>query len=189
MLEHRIRETRLLHEAIFCSQPKWSSREYWVLLVSRIRCCPRTAGEPVDRLDFARWLMHPQHPLTSRVAVNQVWSHLFGVGIVPTLNDFGVRGDLPSHPQLLDWLAWHFPRSMRWSRKELIKTIVMSSTYQQSSVHRPELSQIDPTNRWLARQNRVRVEAEIVRDLNLAVSGLLNEQVGGPSVFPPLPSV
>ena len=141
----------------------------------------------LNRLDLAKWLVSVDNPLTSRVTVNQVWARLFGQGIVPTVNDFGVRGELPSHPQLLDWLAYQFPREMGWSRKTLIKTIVTSATYRQSSVHRPELRTIDETNRLLARQNRVRVEAEIVRDLYLHVSGLLSEKTGGPSVFPPLP--
>jgi hypothetical protein len=106
---------------------------------------------------------------------------------VATLNDFGVRGEQPTHPALLDWLAWQFPREMGFSRKALIETIVTSATYRQSSNHRPELREIDPNNRLLARQNRLRVEAEIVRDLFLSVSGLLSEKIGGPSVFPPLP--
>jgi hypothetical protein len=142
---------------------------------------------PADRLDLARWLVDADHPLTHRVIVNQVWAHLFGQGIVATLNDFGVRGERPTHPELLDWLAWQFPREMGFSRKALIKTIVTSAVYRQSSSHRPELGEIDPNNRLLARQNRLRVEAEIVRDLFLSVSGLLSMKMGGPSVFPPLP--
>ena len=132
----------------------------------------RDADKEADRLDLARWLVHADHPLTARVTVNQVWAHLFGRGIVPTLNDFGVRGESPTHPALLDWLARQFSHEMNWSRKELIKTIVMSATWRQSSVYRPELQQNDPNNRLLARQNRVRVEAEIVRDMNLAVAGV-----------------
>ncbi|TVP99917.1 MAG: DUF1553 domain-containing protein [Planctomycetaceae bacterium] len=147
----------------------------------------RDPDSPPDRLDLARWLVSPDHPLTPRVMVNQVWQRLMGRGIVPTLADFGVRGDPPTHPELLDWLAYRLPRDLGWSRKALIKEIVMSATYRQSSRHRPELVAIDPTNRLLARQNRVRVEAEIVRDLVLATSGLLDRTVGGPSVFPPLP--
>lgn len=148
---------------------------------------PRVVGQPPDRLDLARWLVDPNHPLTARVMVNQIWQRLFGQGLVPTLSDFGVRGESPTHPELLDWLAWRLPRELGWSRKGLIKEIVMSATYRQASRHRPELSDLDPTNRLLARQNRVRVEAEIVRDLVLATSGLLDRTVGGPSVFPPLP--
>jgi len=106
---------------------------------------------------------------------------------VTTLNDFGVRGDRPSHPALLDWIATEFVAN-GWSRKQLIKTIVLSKTYRQSSNHRPDLVEIDPKNRLLARQNRFRVEAEIVRDISLAAAGLLSDKTGGPSVFPPIPS-
>jgi hypothetical protein len=147
----------------------------------------RRPDQAPDRLDLAMWLVDPNHPLTPRVVVNQIWQRLFGRGLVPTLNDFGVRGERPTHPELLDWLAWRLPRELKWSRKGLIKEIVMSATYRQESRHREELREIDPTNRWLARQNRVRVEAEVVRDLALASSGLLDPTIGGPSVFPPLP--
>ena len=145
-------------------------------------------GDPKngDRLDMARWLVNGENPLTPRVTVNHIWGILFGEGIVRTINDFGVRGDRPTHPDLLDWLARRFI-DLDWSRKALIKTIVMSATYRQSSKHRPELADIDPTNRLLYRQNRFRVEAEILRDLSLAVSGLLSREIGGPSVFPPMP--
>ncbi len=143
--------------------------------------------ETQTRLDFANWLVSGKNPLPPRVFVNQVWSHLFGVGLVPTLNDFGVRGDAVSHPLLLDWLANHFIES-GWSRKKLIKTIAMSAAYQRSSAHRSELADVDPTNKLLYRQNRFRAEAEIVRDLYLAASGLLEPRIGGPSVFPPLPA-
>src|SRR5690606_4782254 len=130
-----------------------------------------------DRLDLAHWLVAPDNPLTPRVVVNQVWSHLFGRGLVKTAGDFGVRGEAPTHPQLLDWLASEFV-NRGWSRKQLIKLIVMSRTYRQSSAHRPELVDTDPENRLLYRQNRFRVEAEIVRDLALAASGLLERRVG-----------
>jgi len=141
-----------------------------------------------DRLDLARWLVEPSNPVTPRVVVNQVWGHLFGYGLVHTPEDFGVRGEAPSHPALLDWLAHYFVEDAKWSRKKLIRKIVDSSTYRQSSVHRSEFAKFDPNNKLLHRQNRFRVEAEIVRDLNLAVAGLLSDKVGGPSVFPPLPS-
>lgn len=143
-------------------------------------------GETGDRLDLARWLVNGENPLPPRVTVNHMWGHLFGTGLVPTVNDFGVRGDRPTHPELLDWLAAEFIR-LGWSRKKLIKTIVMSKTYQQESTHRPELLDRDPKNNLLARQNRFRVEAEIVRDVSLAAAGLLSDKVGGPSVFPPIP--
>lgn len=147
---------------------------------------PRTS-ESIDRLDLARWLVSSENPLTPRVTVNHVWKHLFGEGIVRTVNDFGVRGEEPTHPHLLDWLANHFRSDLGWSRKKLIELIVNSATYRQASIVRPELTDVDPQNQLLARQNRVRVEAEIIRDLSLAVSGLLSEKIGGPSVFPPLP--
>ncbi|MBL8852323.1 MAG: DUF1553 domain-containing protein, partial [Planctomycetaceae bacterium] len=146
----------------------------------------RTTDAPPDRLDLARWLVSGDNPLPARVAVNHVWSHLFGRGLVKTATDFGIRGEPPTHPELLDWLATEYER-LGWSRKSLIKSIVMSETYRQSSRHRSELADRDVENRWLSRQNRFRVEAEIVRDLNLAAAGLLSRQVGGPSVFPPLP--
>jgi hypothetical protein len=143
-------------------------------------------GERADRLDLARWLVDPANPITARVVVNHVWANLFGQGLVRTPNDFGVRGERPTHPQLLDWLATEFVR-LGWSPKALIRTIVGSATYRQSSQHRPELFDRDPQNYLLYRQNRFRVEGEIVRDLTLSVSGLLSDKVGGPSVFPPMP--
>jgi hypothetical protein len=150
-----------------------------------------------DRLDLARWIVDPANPLTARVFVNQVWLHLFGRGLVNTPEDFGTRGELPSHPALLDWLAVAFaseseekpgaPPALGWSRKGLIRLIVTSTTYRQSSCARPELQTRDPLNILLARQGRLRVESEVLRDLNLAAGGLLNEQMGGPSFHPYLP--
>lgn len=149
-----------------------------------------------DRLDLARWLVSPDNPLTPRVTVNYVWRTLFGAGIVKTVNDFGVRGELPSHPELLDWLARQFigkvpdgdvSQVVPWSRKSLIKLIVMSATYRQSSRATEQLLEVDPQNRWLARQNRLRVEGEIVRDISLQAAGLLTHAIGGPSVYPALP--
>lgn len=148
---------------------------------------PRRADARPDRLDLALWLVDPRHPLTSRVAVNHVWKHLFGRPLVASMNDFGVRGDRPTHPELLDRLAADFVAG-GWSRKDLIRRIVTSATYRQASAHRPELIDTDPENRLLARQNRFRVEAEIVRDATLAAAGLLARKAGGPSVFPRLPS-
>lgn len=139
-----------------------------------------------DRLDLARWMVSPENPLTARVAVNRIWENLFGRGIVLTTEDFGTRGDPPSHPELLDWLATEFIER-GWSQKDLIRLIVTSSTYRQSSAFRDDLHERDPENVLLARQSRYRVEGEIIRDQFLAVSGLLNEEVGGPSVRPPLP--
>ncbi len=148
---------------------------------------PLPEGSSGTRLDLARWLVSAENPLTPRVTVNHIWSHLFGEGLVRTVNDFGVRGERPTHPELLDWLAAEFLR-LRWSRKALIKRILMSETYRQSSAIRPADWERDPENHLLGRQNRFRVEGEIVRDLFLAVSDLLDRRIGGPSVFPPLPA-
>jgi hypothetical protein len=138
------------------------------------------------RLDLARWLVDPQNPLTSRVTVNRIWQSYFGRGIVETENDFGKQGASPSHPELLDWLASEFIRQ-KWSQKAIHRLIVTSATYRQSSKRRPETEAVDPYNKLLARQNRLRLEAEIIRDSALAASGLLTDTVGGPSVYPPIP--
>lgn len=143
-------------------------------------------GQP-NRLDLARWLVHASNPLTARVAVNRYWQVLFGLGLVETDNDFGTQGRPPSHPELLDWLASEFV-ARDWSIKAMHKLIVTSATYRQSSHVRPDLATLDPRNRLLARQSRLRLEAEVVRDTALAASGLLSRKVGGPSVFPPQPS-
>jgi len=176
----------------------------------------QTPAEEPARLAFAKWLVSRDNPLTARVEVNRVWQRLFGRGLVNTLDDFGTRGERPSHPELLDWLASEFvegghgdtetrghgdddsprhrvsasprPGQRPWSRKQLIKLIVTSATYRQSSQARPELNERDPQNVWLARQNRLRLEAEVIRDCALAASGLLNPAIGGPSVRPPQPA-
>ena len=142
---------------------------------------------PKDRLGLGRWLTHQDHPLTSRVAVNQMWYLMFGRGIVETVEDFGNQGALPTHPELLDWLAVDF-RESGWDVKRLIRMLVTSATYRQSSVVRPELRERDPDNQWLARGPRYRRSAEMVRDNALAVSGLLQPQIGGPSTFPYQPA-
>jgi cytochrome c5 len=139
-----------------------------------------------NRLDFAEWLFQPGHPTTARTEVNRIWLRLFGNGLVRTPDDFGTQGGPPTHPELLAWLAFEF-QSQGWSRKQLIRTIVLSETYQQSSAVRPELWNRDPENEWLGRQNRMRLEAEIIRDISLDASGLLDPRVGGPSVRPPQP--
>jgi hypothetical protein len=139
-----------------------------------------------SRLDLARWLVSPDNPLTARVTVNRWWGQFFGTGIVETDNDFGTQGTPPSHPELLDWLASEF-MARGWSVKAMHKLIVTSATYRQSSKARPDLDRIDARNRLLARQSRLRVNAEVVRDVALAASGLLSPKVGGPSVFPPQP--
>lgn len=144
------------------------------------------AAQP-DRLDLARWLFDPANSITARVAANRVWEKAFGRGIVATVDDFGSQGEPPSHPELLDWLAVEF-RESAWSSKELIRLIVTSNTYRQSSAVRSELVAKDPENILFARQSRKRVEAEIIRDLSLAASGLLEPRLGGPSVRPPQPA-
>lgn len=145
----------------------------------------RSRGDVPDRLDLARWLVEPDNPLTARVLVNQIWQQLFGRGLVHTADNFGTTGELPSHPELLDHLALQL-QQQGWSRKRLIRSIVTSATYQQTSAVRAELQQRDPYNTWLARQSRFRLEAEPIRDAALAVAELLNTRVGGPSIRPPL---
>jgi mono/diheme cytochrome c family protein len=156
-----------------------------------------------NRLGLANWLVDTENPLTSRVTVNRLWEQIFGRGIVETSEDFGTQGERPSHPELLNWLAVEFmnptwnagdganpqsairnPQSVAWSMKSLIQLIVTSSTYRQSSRVTPALRERDPYNRLLARGPRFRVEAETVRDIGLAASGLLNHAIGGPSVNP-----
>jgi hypothetical protein len=148
---------------------------------------PLPAGAPVDRLSFARWLVDRGSPTTARSIVNRVWQGYFGTGIVATAENFGTQSEPPTHPQLLDWLAVEFMDS-GWNLKKLHRLIVTSATYRQSSKVSPELLAKDPANRLLARGPRFRVDAEIVRDIALQASGLLNERVGGPSVFPPAPA-
>jgi hypothetical protein len=144
---------------------------------------PLPANAPNNRLGFAQWLIDPANPLTARVAVNRFWQMYFGGGLVGTPEDFGVQGDSPSHPELLDWLATEFVRT-GWDVKAMQKLIVMSATYRQSSRTSQELAQKDPENRLLARGPRHRLPAEMVRDQALAAAGLLVERVGGPSVKP-----
>lgn len=143
--------------------------------------------DPGSRLGFARWLVSRDNPLTARVTVNRVWQMLWGSGIVKTAEDFGSQGEWPTHPELLDWLAVDFMES-GWDMKALVKTIVMSAAYRQSSRLRPGEAGSDPDNRMLARGPRLRLPAESVRDLSLAVSGLLVEGTGGPSVRPYQPA-
>jgi hypothetical protein len=142
-----------------------------------------TGGRRATRLDLANWLVSPENPLTARVFVNRLWRQFFGTGLSKTLDDLGSQGEWPSHPELLDWLASEFV-THGWDVKHLIRTIVTSQTYRQSSAPRPELEERDPENRLLARQNRFRVDAEVVRDIALATSGLLVPKFGGPSAKP-----
>ena len=145
----------------------------------------KNAASPT-RLDLARWMVDLKNPLTPRVAINTIWYHLFGRGIVASLDEFGSRARLPSHPELLDWLADDFV-SHGWRRKRVIKQIVMSSAYRQSAAFRADSSARDPENVLLSRQNRVRVPAEVVIDSYLGASGLLAARDGGPCVYPPMP--
>ncbi|MFV0442981.1 MAG: PSD1 and planctomycete cytochrome C domain-containing protein [Planctomycetaceae bacterium] len=142
--------------------------------------------ERPNRLDLAKWLMSPQNPLTARVIMNRVWQQYFGRGLVETESDFGLQGTSPSHPELLDWLAIEF-QHRGWSLKQMHRQIVLSQTYRQSSLARDDLSRQDPHNYLLGRQQRLRLDAEIVRDVALSASGLLCEKTGGPPVFPPIP--
>jgi hypothetical protein len=135
------------------------------------------------RLELANWMASRDNPLTARVFVNRLWKLYFGRGIVKTLDDFGTQGQWPTHPDLLDWLAVEFMES-GWDVQRMIKLIVTSQTYQQSSYATSELKEKDPANKWLARQGRFRLDAEMVRDNALAISGLLSPQIGGPSVKP-----
>ncbi|MCC7014624.1 MAG: DUF1553 domain-containing protein [Planctomycetes bacterium] len=141
------------------------------------------AGAPRDRLGLAQWLVAPENPLVARVAVNRLWELVFGAGIVRTTEDFGMQGEYPSHPELLDWLAVEF-RESGWNVQHVLELLVTSSTYAQSSTVRADLLQRDPDNRWLARFPRRRLSAEAIRDTALHVSGLLVERFGGPSVKP-----
>jgi hypothetical protein len=169
---------------------------------------PMPESAPVNRLGLARWLVDENNPLTSRVMVNRFWEQIFGRGIVETSEDFGLQGERPWHPELLDWLAAEFmggrdgemerrrdgeknpqsairnPQSKAWGMKKMVRLIVTSATYRQSSAATPVLLEKDPYNRLLARGPRFRMEAEMIRDVNLSVSGLISRKIGGPSVFP-----
>lgn len=148
---------------------------------------PFPEGASRDRLGFAQWLVNKDNPLTARVAVNRFWEQLFGVGIVVTLEDFGSQGQTPSHPELLDWLAVRFVEEHEWSIKKILKDMVMSGTYRQSSKVNPKQKDKDPDNRFLSRAPRVRLSAEQIRDQALSVSGLRSSKLLGPSVMPSQP--
>jgi hypothetical protein len=144
---------------------------------------PMAPNAPRNRLGFARWLLRSEHPLTTRVTVNRFWQELFGLGLVRTVEDFGVSGEPPSHPELLDWLAVEF-RESGWDVKKFFKMLVMSAAYRQAAVITPDKLEKDPLNRLISRGPRFRMDAEMVRDYALAASGLLVQKIGGPSVKP-----
>jgi hypothetical protein len=144
---------------------------------------PLATGQPLNRLALARWLVDPNNPLVGRVIMNRIWAQYFGRGLVETSEDFGIQGEPPTHPKLLDWLATEFIRQ-NWSLKAMHRLIVTSATYRQSSHVTPALHERDPFNRLFARAPRFRMDGEMVRDNVLAISGLLNPKIGGPSVFP-----
>ena len=174
------RETFILHRGLY-SDP----REKVTPAVPHA-LPPLPAGAPADRLGLAQWVVMPSHPLTARVAVNRFWQMLFGRGLVRSAADFGTQGDLPTHPELLDWLAVEFQQS-GWNTKALLRTIVGSATYRQSSATTAAQLEADPDNHLLARGPRFRLQAELIRDQALAVAGLLVPQIGGPSVNPYTP--
>jgi len=148
---------------------------------------PYKENWPQNRLGLSKWLVSKENPLTARTLVNRVWHQIFGRGIVASLEDMGTQSDPPSHPELLDWLSLRLMNEHNWGMKALIKEIVMSGTYRQSSVATPELYQKDPNNELYARGPRQRLTAEEIRDQALAVSGLLSEKMHGPGVMPPQP--
>src|SRR5439155_20646798 len=152
-----------------------------------VKRAPGWPGRPITRLDVARWLVDPDNPLTGRVIANRLWEQVFGIGLVRTSEEFGTQGELPSHPELLDWLALDLQSD--WNVKRFLKLLVTSGAYRQSSKVTPELFERDPENRLLARGPRVRLTAEMVRDQSLFAAGLLSPKVGGPSVKPPQPTL
>ncbi|HEU4418438.1 MAG TPA: PSD1 and planctomycete cytochrome C domain-containing protein [Planctomycetota bacterium] len=174
------RETFVLHRGLY-SEPREK-----VAAATPAFLPPPPEGALANRLGLAQWVVMPDHPLTARVAVNRFWQMLFGTGLVRTAADFGTQGEWPSHPELLDWLAVEFVES-GWNVKQLLRTVLLSATYRQSSVTTAEQLERDPDNRWLARGPRFRLPAELIRDAALRVSGLLVPQLGGPSVNPYTP--
>ena len=148
---------------------------------------PQLPADRQHRLDLARWLVDPQNPLTARVTVNRMWQEYFGKGIVETENDFGTAGRAADASRTARLAGQRVRPRRSWSQKAIHRLIVTSATYRQSSKQRPEIEEVDPYNKLLARQNRLRLEAEIIRDAALSASGLLTETIGGPSVYPPIP--
>jgi hypothetical protein len=190
-------EARTLQTPIMLENPASMTRETrifergnWLMKGEKVDAAVPEILNPIperyenNRLGMAYWLTSTQNPLTARTYVNRIWEQLFGYGIVETLEDFGTQGIAPTHQKLLDHLSWKFMHDFQWSTKQLIKYIVSSATYQQSSVSSPEHLQIDPQNRYLARGPRIRLTGEQIRDQALVVSGLFNPKMFGPSVMP-----
>ena len=173
----RQRQTYVLERGVYDAHGKPVSSDIPEALMAWPEELPR------NRYGLGKWLTHPDNPLTARVAVNQLWYLTFGRGLVESVEDFGNQGALPSHPELLDWLAVDYQQN-GWDTKRLLRQLVTSATYRQSSKIRPELTDRDPDNYWLARAPRYRRSAEMIRDNALAAAGLLQDRIGGPSVFP-----
>jgi len=180
--KNKMRETKILIKGNFLDQGKKVKRG----LPKSLHAMPK--GAPDNRLGIAQWLVSPENPLTARVAVNRYWEQLFGFGLVETLEDFGTQGSAPSHFKLLDYLALKFQNDYKWSMKKIIKEIVMSSTYQQSSKITPAKLAKDPRNILLSRGARVRLSAEQIRDQALFIGGILSSKMYGPGVYPPQPA-
>ena len=186
VMRARERKTFIFHRGDFL-QPKKDAGEVFPGAPEVLPEMPTSAGQKSNRLDLARWIVDPENPLTARVAVNDIWSRLFGHGLVANKADFGTRTVPPVQLKLLDHLALELLNS-GWSRKKLIRYVLLSKTYRQSTRLRPLAAGKDPDNQLFHRQNRFRVEGEIMRDIFLEASGLLQHRVGSPSVFPPIPA-
>jgi Protein of unknown function (DUF1553)/Protein of unknown function (DUF1549)/Concanavalin A-like lectin/glucanases superfamily/Planctomycete cytochrome C len=180
---HVMREREMPAEAYVLNRGEYDQRRDKVAPGTPAALPPMPADFPRNRLGFAKWLLTPEHPLTARVTVNRFWQEIFGAGIVKTAGDFGVTGDMPSHPELLDWLAVEF-REGGWDMKRFFKLLVTSAAYRQAAVTTPEKLAKDGPNRLLSRGPRFRMDAEMIRDQALASSGLLVAKIGGPSVKP-----
>lgn len=176
------RETRVLERGVYDQPRQTVTADVPAAVLGEL-----PADAPRNRLGLAQWLISGEHPLTARVIVNRYWAMFFGAGLVPTVEDFGLQGAYPSHPDLLDWLATEYPR-LKWDTKALLKLMVMSATYRQSSQFPAELREVDPNNVMLSRMARLRLPAEMIRDQALFTSGLLVERIGGPSVKPYQPA-
>ena len=180
---HVMSETKDAPKAFVLMRGDYDKRSTEVVAATPKVLPPMDASLPANRLGFAKWLLQPNHPLTTRVTVNRFWQELFGNGLVGSSGDFGATGQTPTHPELLDYLATNF-REENWNIKDFFRLIVTSATYRQSSSVSAEKLAIDPSNKWLARGARFRMDAEMIRDSALAASGLMVNKIGGPSVRP-----